>query len=310
MNSRNGGKCPGEWIAAVVALSCGVLHAAPADPRLVVELERVYSAWKSAMTGRDLDRWAQHTARSRQMAVRNTIVSQKREWPRSLFSLAMMPPEVEGLRLAGSEFVGDQARLIYHGRVDFRVGDSRTPPDGALVLDFAREPGGWKFFGQRYHNLQNDAELSRKVARGDVSELNGPASALTGRAPPVPAACPMPDYAGQMRITAHGYSVTVKLGGHHGDTVVGRSSNEIIIGGLKRGANPLTVTVQPLNQVGVDEPSLEISVYALTPHLKTPAVRVFHFQPNNPVAERYDLTVNVGAATLRQGNEIDLIPSE
>jgi hypothetical protein len=294
----------------VGALLCGLVEAAPADTRLVVELERVYSAWKSAMIGRDLEGWARHTARSRQMAVRNTIVSQKREWPRALFSLAMMPPEIEGLRLAGSQAIGDQARLIYHGRVDFRVGDSRAPPDGALVLDFVREPGGWKFFGQRYHNFQNDPEFSRRVAGGDVSELTGPASTLTGRAPPVPAACPTPDYAGQLRITAHGYSATVKLGGHHVETVAGRSSNEIIIGGLKRGANPMTVTVQPAAQGGSEAQSLEISVYALTPHLKTPAVRVFHFQPNNPVAERYDLTVNVGASTLRQGNEIDLIPVE
>ena len=191
MDYQNCGLRMAGGVLAAVLLAHAEIAAAPSDPKLVIELERTYSAWKSAMTGRDLEGWARHTARARQMAVRNTIVSQKREWPRALFSLAMLPPEVEGLRLAGSETVGGQARLIYNGRVDFRLDDPRTPPDAALVLDFVRESGGWKFYGGRYHGFENDPDLARKVASGDLSDLSGPARALTGDAPPVPAACPI-----------------------------------------------------------------------------------------------------------------------
>ena len=65
------------------------------------------------------------------MMVRNTIVSQKRDWPRALFTLAMTPPETRGLRLVGSQQLGAEARLVYHGRIDFQLADPRRPPEYA-----------------------------------------------------------------------------------------------------------------------------------------------------------------------------------
>ncbi|MGI8602888.1 MAG: hypothetical protein ACR2OZ_07790 [Verrucomicrobiales bacterium] len=273
-------------------------------------LERIYAAWKSAMASQDLNTWAKYTAKSRQMAVRNSIVSQKRDWPRALFSLALTPPEIEGLRLAGSEILGDQARLVYDGQVDFRLGDPRTPPAAALVLDFVREEGDWRFYGGRYYNLQTNPALARQLTAGEIAQVSGPQAALTGRAPPMPKPCDVPDYAGQIRVASYGYATTVELGDFHRDTIVGQATNEVVIGGLRRGTNPLRVSTQPLNEVGPEDRSLEISVFAITPHLRTPAVRVFHFQPNNPVGTHFELSVNVGAATLREGNEIELLPGK
>jgi hypothetical protein len=157
--------------------------------------------------------------------------------------------------------------------------------------------------------LQNDPPLAKKLAAGEIDDANGPQERLSGRAPPPPKPCPLPDYAGQIRVASFGYTTTVQLGDFHRDTVSGRATNETVIGGLRRGANPLAVTVEPIDSVKAEDRSLEISIFAITPHYKTPAVRVFRFQPNNPVADRYDLTVNVGAATMREGNEIELIPT-
>ena len=116
---------------------------APVPPPLTAELERLYASWKTAMSSRDLAAWSRTTARARQMMVRNTIVSQKRDWPRSLFALAMTPPEIRGLRLAGSQLLGAEARLVYHGRIDFQIDDPRRPPDAVLVLDFVQEAAGY-----------------------------------------------------------------------------------------------------------------------------------------------------------------------
>jgi hypothetical protein len=281
---------------------------APVPPPLATELERLYAAWKSAMATRDLAAWSRTTSRARQMMVRNTIVSQKREWPRSLFALAMAPPEIRGLRLAGTQGLGVQARLVYHGRIDFELDDPRRPPDAVLVLDFVNEPGGWRFFTSRYFNFRDYPAESAAVARGDLGFLSVPPLALTGAAPVVPRPCPSPDYAAQIRVASFGYTTRVRLGEFHRDVVSGRATTEVVQGGLRRGVTPLVLEVEPVDEVPAAERSLEVVVHALTPTLRTKASTVFTYQPNNPVAPRHELRVIVGPSTLQQGNEGRLIP--
>lgn len=281
---------------------------APVPPPLATELERLYAAWKSAMATRDLAAWSRTTSRARQMMVRNTIVSQKREWPRALFGLAMAPPEIRGLRLVGSQGLGVQARLVYHGRIDFELDDPRRPPDAVLVLDFVNEPGGWRFFTSRYFNFRDHPAESAAVARGDLGFVSVPPLALTGAAPVVPRPCPVPDYAAQIRVASFGYTTRVRLGEFHSDVITGRATTEVVQGGLRRGVTPLVLEVEPLDEVPAAERSLEVVVHALTPTLRTKSSAVFTYQPNNPVAPRHELRVIVGPSTLQQGNEGRLIP--
>ena len=192
----------------------------------------------------------------------------------------------------------------------FRLDDPRTPPENALVLDFAREQGQWKFYGGRYFNFSNDPSLGAQVAQGNFSVLSGPGNELTGQAPPVPKPCPLPAFPGQIRVNSIGYHTKIRLGDWHQDVIDNRTSNEIVLGGLQKGTTPLHLEVQPIDGVPMDQRSLEVQVYAITEQLKTPAVRVLHFQPNNPVGPVHDLTVAVTPATLRKGNEIDLIPGQ
>ncbi len=280
----------------------------PVDSALEPQLERIYANWKTAMLKRDLASWGKLTARSRQMMVRNLIVSQKREWPRSLFALAILPPELQNISLAGTQQLGDQARLVYHGRIDFGIDDPRTPPAAVMVVDFVREAAEWKFFGSRYYNFRDAPAEAAKVERGDLSFLSQPDMALTGRAPAVPKPCPAPDFSGQVRVASFGYTTHLTLGDHHHSTVSGKSNTEVVIGGLRRGINAMTLRVTPLADVKPEDRSLEVSVYAMTPHLRKPASRVFHFQPNNPVAENHSLNVVVGPSTMREGNESELLP--
>lgn len=299
-------------VALVLTGLAGVAPAAvpsAAPPPLTAELERLYASWKSAMASRDLAAWSRTTARARQMMVRNTIVSQKREWPRALFGLAMAPPEIRGLRLAGTQLLGPQARLVYHGRIDFELDDPRRPPDAVLVLDFVNDPGGWRFFTSRYFNFRDYPAESAAVARGDLGFLSAPLLALTGVAPPVPRPCPVPEYAAQIRVASFGYTTRVKLGGFHQDVVSGRATTEVVQGGLFRGATPLVLEVEPLADVPDADRSLEVVVYALTPTLRTKSSAVFTFQPNNSVAPRHELRVIVGPSTLQKGNEGQLIPA-
>jgi hypothetical protein len=298
-------------LAALILAGSPVAMASPppVPPPLTAELERLYASWKTAMSSRDLAAWSRTTARARQMMVRNTIVSQKRDWPRSLFALAMTPPEIRGLRLSGSQLLGAEARLVYHGRIDFQIDDPRRPPDAVLVLDFVQEAVGWRFFASRYFNFRDYPAESAAVARGDLGFLNAGPFALTGTAPPVPRACPVPDYAAQIRVASFGYTTRVRLGDHHQDVVTGRATTEVVQGGLRRGVTPLRLEVEPLADVPAADRSLEVIVHVLTPNLRTKSSTVFTYQPNNPAAPRHDLSVIVGPSTLHKGNEGQLIPA-
>lgn len=302
-----------RWLTLLLGVGFAAVAAAaapaPVPAPLTTELERLYASWKTAMASRDLAGWSRTTSRARQMMVRNTIVSQKREWPRSLFALAMAPPEIRGLHLVGTQLLGPQARLVYHGRIDFELDDPRRPPDAVLVLDFVRQQEGWRFFASRYFNFRDYPAESAAVARGDLGFLSVPPLALTGVMPPVPRPCPVPDYAAQIRVASFGYITRIKLGDYHVDSVGGRATTEIVQGGLRRGVTPLVLEVEPMADVAASDRSLEVVVHALTPTLRTKSSAVFVFQPNSPVAPRHELAVIVGPSTLQKGNEGALIPA-
>jgi hypothetical protein len=296
------------WTAVVLWCRPAGAAPGPVPPALSTELERLYASWKSAMATRDLAAWSRTTARARQMMVRNTIVSQKREWPRALFGLAMAPPEIRRLRLAGSQMLGDQARLVYHGRIDFELDDPRRPPDAVLVLDFVNEPGGWRFYASRYFNFRDFPNESAAVARGDLGFLDSPTLVLTGVAPAVPRPCPEPEYAAQIEIASFGYSTRVRLGDFHTDVVSGRATTEVVQGGLRRGATPLRLEVEPLPDVPPEDRSLQVAVHVATPTLRNKSATVFTFNPENPVAPQHELNVIVGPSTTQKGNEARLMP--
>jgi len=125
----------------------------------------------------------------------------------------------------------------------------------------------------------------------------------------VPRPCPSPDYAGQIRVASFGYTTRVRLGEYHQDVVVGRATTEVVQGGLRRGVTPLVLEVEPVPGVPPGERSLEVTVHALTPTLRTPSSEVFTYRPNNPAAPRHELNVIVGPSTLHKGNEGQLIPA-
>ena len=52
---------------------------------------------------------------------------------------------------------------------------------------------------------------------------------------------------------------------------MGRATTEVVQGGLRRGVTPLVLEVEPVPGVPPGERSLEVTVHALTPTLRTPA---------------------------------------
>ena len=105
------------FVVIAVALFQPSVDAQEINTELRLALQRNYSNWKRAMISKDLRAWNAHTSRYRQTVTRNLIVSQKRDWPRSLFTVPIQPPDVELLRLIEARSVGNLGRLVYFGVV-------------------------------------------------------------------------------------------------------------------------------------------------------------------------------------------------
>ena len=272
------------------------------DQGVKMALQRNYSNWKRAMITKDLRGWKAHTSSYRQVMMRNLIVSKRMDWPRSLFAVPLHPPETELLKLVEATSVNHVGRLTYYGRIDFRVTESRIP-ESLLMLYFRKDKAGWRFDRTRYFNLKGNPRVKTMAESGNFTFLKEPDFKISGDAPPVPPLCAKPLYVGRIKIVSLGYRTTAKLNAFHHTVVDDTLSNEIIIGGLRKGPNNLKLKIEGTGgtdpKTASPDRRLEVSVFVTSKNKKRPSIRVFHFDPGDKIQKEYELLVPVTAGSLR-----------
>ncbi len=271
------------------------------DPVLQGNLERVYLDWRGAIIAKSIDTWTRSTALYRQMTARNLIISQKLRYPDALFDMPMQPPDIVPLKLIEVEAVGPTAHLVYHGRVDIGLGiESKDLPEALLILKFYQEKTGWKFDTSRMIRLEDAPELKKQLQSGQLEFLKGLAFTPSGIVPATPAACRMPDYVAALRIEAMGYEVTATLNAVTYPTVADDAVQQLIIGGLVRGENPLKLHLKPLPIPEGEQRVLEVQTIIINGQEKKPTTRVFLWNPGDiPPPENVELKVQVNIGTLK-----------
>ena len=271
------------------------------DTELRLALQRNYSNWKRAMISKDLRGWNAHTSRYRQVMTRNLIVSQKRNWPKSLFAVPISPPETENLRIVEAKSEGNVARLVYYGAVDFRV-SSDAPPNNLLMLYFLKDQGAWKFDRSRYFNVLGDERIAGMARNANFSFLKEKEFAMPVSEPKTPGLCPPPYYIGYIWIKSIGYNTTAQFNNFHRTEVDDNVSREVLIGGIREGPNKLTLKVnatEKADRKDVGVRNLEVAVYVNSADKKRPRIRVFHLNPGSSPQSEYDLTVWANAITMQ-----------
>jgi hypothetical protein len=94
-------------------------QALKADPALANHLQNVYLHWRQAMMQKNLANWRAVTARHRQVAIRNRILSERGDFAASLFNLPASPPDIAKLKLLDVKVKGPTANAFFFGPVDF-----------------------------------------------------------------------------------------------------------------------------------------------------------------------------------------------
>jgi hypothetical protein len=173
------------------------------------------------------------------MSLRNEIVSAGLAWPKALFDLALMPPDIIPLKALDTRVIGPTARIVYFGNADFGIQDA-VAPENLLVLHFLKEGDAWKFNTAQYVNI-TDPEQRKKTAAGDLSPLSSPEFGVTGAYPELPKPCAAPYQVAKLNITALGGRIKATVNGQSYDPVQDTLTSRIIIGGLNKGPNKLSI---------------------------------------------------------------------
>lgn len=259
---------------------------------LRAELERAYAGWLQAMRTKDMSAFAASTSRYRQMCLRNEVVSMRQAWPAAVFKSVIQAPDITRLTFLDAAAVGDTARAVYFGRVDFALDASGTP-ENPLILRFLKENGAWKFDWIQYVNLGNDEAARTDARTGGRNWLQGEEFQLTGRYPAVPKPCKEPYQIAALKILATSCKVTVDVNqGAHTETVENNTGGRIITGGLQKGYNMLTITPVADTAAKVP-PQLEVTILTRREAYAQP-VKLWTWRPAEAPAQwkpKYDASV-------------------
>lgn len=224
-------------------------------------VERVYNTWRIGMVRKDETAWRSATSQSRQMKVRNLIVSQKGTFPQDFFTNQPEPPSLDKFHYIGSIADASKRSLAatYVGKV--QLGESKAA-ENAFVLLFVLENGQWKFDQSRMFNLDSVPGVKDRLHKGDLSvllEQDGfhPYAEL----PAVPAPCGRPQLIGKVFVDAPGRHIEMKINGVSQHQFDDERRAEVISGGLKRGRNTISYTIRTHEKL--EHPTMAIGLFVM-----------------------------------------------
>jgi len=251
-------------------------------------LVATYNSWRASMIAGDYPAWRKHTAAYRRVVTRNNIISQKLKFPDALFAVPLQPASIAGLKPIQAIAVRHTAQLVFYGRIDvgLELPEGTELPENLLILKFIREGSVWKFNTLSLLNLNGADVIKKQLAKKDYDFLNQGNFVPPGFVPPVPAECPFPDYVAQIQITSFGYDTVVTINGVSTHQVSDTATSELVIGGLKKTPNSITITSKPIDAPESDDPEeneipkkLEVTVYALPNKEGGRAHKAWDYQP-------------------------------
>ena len=261
---------------------------------LQVVLERVYLRWRDAMLRKDAQAWAASITRYRQTVIRNLVVSERQTFPDAVFASEVQPPALAGLRLLEAQAVGDTAHLVYFGRIDMGQ-DKELIRENLLKLKFLRENGAWKYDSNRISRLDGAPEVLKDLQAGKRPDfLETPEYTPPGSMPPPPPLCRIPDFKAGSKLQSFGYETTMSMNGINYEPVQDALDQQILIGGLVKGHNEITLHIKPVPRPEGEKASLQIRVYLLPKDPGQPGTEVLRWQaPESGAPAKVTLPIEV-----------------
>lgn len=244
--------------------------AAPTKPALLTPdqkmareiVETVYTTWRLGVIRSDESTWRRTTSASRQMRIRNLIISERGNFPRDFFRSAQDAPPLDNFRFVGvlGGCGGKTLAATYIGKM--QLGES-SPHENAFVLLFVHEGGRWKLDQTRFFDLTRLPGVLKRLQTQDLSVLREqdgfhPYSEL----PAVPPACSSPQLIAKIFVDCPGRAIDMRINGVSMHEFDDERRADTVSGGLRRGQNTITYTIRN-SATGKDRPRMGIGLFVM-----------------------------------------------
>lgn len=224
--------------------------------------EEVYNTWRVSLIRGNEQAWKSSTSLSRQIKVRNLIVSQRGQFPRDYFSEAQEMPKLENFRHVGSLCAagGRTMAVTYYGRV--QLGEKGESAETAIVLLLVNENGKWKYDQSRFFNLGQLPKVAERLKKKDVSVLREQDGFHPyAHVPSVPRACGAPELIGKIFVDCPGRDIEMTINGVSTHEFYDERRADVVSGGLRRGRNTISYKVRDCD--GLSRPALGIGLFVM-----------------------------------------------
>jgi hypothetical protein len=264
-------------LAMLLAFVSGSFIQAANNPALQKQLDGVYNQWRQAVINKDAAAWSRLTAKNRQLAVRNRIYSEKRQFPKAVFDLPAAPPSISGLKGLSAHRKGATATAVYFGKVDFGVGGK--PTDNLLLLHFVNDAGRWRYDTADYISLQSLPEVRKQLQSGDLSYVEQKDFQASGIVPQMPIPVKPAQFIAKVYVFSPGREVKVKVNKISDHRFQDNKAAEVVIGGAKMGANEVQFATKSL-EGSTGQEALSVRVYLLSTVPGVKPIKVYEYQIN------------------------------
>ncbi len=266
--------------------------------------ERLYNSWRLSMSRRDEVAWRKVTPRSRQQRVLNIVRSMNGTLAHDFFGEeAKQLPMLENFRYIGA-IAGANRRtmnLIYLGRLQVAQGKSQAV---AYVLYLVDESGRghWTFDQSRFISLEHTPKYATRLSKKDLSllrevELFHPYKSV----PAVPSAVGSPQLIAKIFADTPGRVVDIKINGVSTHEFYNERRADVILGGLKKGANTVSYTIA--NVEGAPRNTFAIGLFVMPTRAdQQPAVVFEHILDSKMKASGGSFTFHIGNSLLATMN--------
>lgn len=263
--------------------------------------ETIYNTWRLSMIRGSERTWRSTTSNSRQMKVRNLIISQRGDFPRDFFRVTNETPKLENFIYVGSLLGcnGYTMASTYLGQV--QLGDGKAE-ESAFVLEFVFEGGRWKLDQTRMFNLSQLPEVRKGLRNRDINTLKEHDGFQPyDRIPTTPPACNAPVLIGKVFVDCPGRRIDMTINGISLHEFEDERRADIISGGLKRGSNTITYKIK--DHQNLDRPTMAIGIFVApeTPG-NTPVCVFDHILDASDKAEGGSFTFSIENAHIASMN--------
>lgn len=253
------------------------------------EFIKTYGLWQQGMATKNYRVWDSITASNNKREVRNKIYSEKFSYPEEVFAVPFLPPAAKDLKLLQAKASGQHGKAVFFGKVDFGVGG--VPTENLLVVSFLKEGGFWRFAKAEYVNLSALPDVRGAILNGDYSYIKG----QDFNPAPVPykntvkLSSPV-SIIGKVYAYCPNREVRAKVNNVSNHLFQNTKDAEVVIGGVKPGANEIQIAIKTLPGGQNNEP-LTVRVYALSQVKGVKPVKVYEYLVNEKEAVKGVQTV-------------------